>query len=247
MRLLKSSCLLASSILLMTSAAVANADDGSGLAPNKGKKPVTDAQQFAYSIGYLNGQGGIEQIPDLDIETFIRGYRDGYGRKQSLLSEEERATAVNRYKQQRLALIEAEMEKLGRANAAIGLEFLTRNAQADGIQVTESGLQYRAVTVGKGAKPKAKDIVKVNYEGSFLDGKVFDSSYSRNEPAVFQLDSVIPGWTEGLQLMNVGSTYEFFVPSELAYGEAGAGPIPPNSTLQFRVELLSIEKPSKKK
>ena len=87
----------------------------------------------------------------------------------------------------------------------------------------------------------------MNYEGSFLDGNVFDSSYSRNEPAVFQLDSVIPGWTEGLQLMNVGSTYEFFVPSELAYGEAGAGPIPPNSTLQFRVELLSIEKPTKKK
>ena len=247
MRLLKSSCLLASSILLVTSVAVANADDGSGLAPNKGKKPVTDAQQFAYSIGYLNGQGGIEQIPDLDIETFIRGYRDGYGRKQSLLSEEERTTAVNRYKQQRLALLEAEMEKLGRANAAIGAEFLARNAEADGIKVTSSGLQYREVTAGKGAKPKAKDIVKVNYEGSFLDGNVFDSSYSRNEPAVFQLDSVIPGWTEGLQLMNVGSTYEFFVPSELAYGEAGAGPIPPNSTLQFRVELLSIEKPTKKK
>jgi FKBP-type peptidyl-prolyl cis-trans isomerase FklB len=247
MRFLKSSYLLASSILLVTSVAVANADDGSGLAPNKGKKPVTDAQQFAYSIGYLNGQGGIEQIPDLDIETFIRGYRDGYGRKQSLLSEEERATAVNRYKQQRLALLEAEMEKLGRANAAIGVEFLARNAEADGIKVTASGLQYREVTVGKGAKPKSKDIVKVNYEGSFLDGNVFDSSYSRNEPAVFQLDSVIPGWTEGLQLMNVGSTYEFFVPSELAYGEAGAGPIPPNSTLQFRVELLSIEKPTKKK
>lgn len=247
MRLIKSTCLLASSILLVTSAAVANADDDSGLAPNKGKKPVTDAQQFAYSIGYLNGQGGIEQIPDLDIETFIRGYRDGYGRKQSLLSEAERTSAVNRYKQQRLALLEAEMEMLGRANAAIGVEFLTRNAEAEGIKVTESGLQYRAVTVGKGAKPKAKDIVKVNYEGSFLDGKVFDSSYSRNEPAVFQLDSVIPGWTEGLQLMNVGSTYEFFIPSELAYGEAGAGPIPPNSTLQFRVELLSIEKPTKKK
>lgn len=247
MRLIKSTCLLASSILLVTSVAVANTNDDSGLAPNKGKKPVTDAQQFAYSIGYLNGQGGIEQIPDLDIETFIRGYRDGYGLKQSLLSEEERTNAVNRYKQQRLALLEAEMEKLGRANAAIGVEFLTRNAAASGIQVTKSGLQYREVTAGKGAKPKAKDIVKVNYEGSFLDGKVFDSSYSRNEPAVFQLDSVIPGWTEGLQLMNVGSTYEFFIPSELAYGEAGAGPIPPNSTLQFRVELLSIEKPTKKK
>jgi len=246
MRLLKSTCLIASSILMVTSVAVANADDGSGLAPNKGKKPVTDAQQFAYSIGYLNGQGGIEQIPDLDIETFIRGYRDGYGRKQSLLSEEERTTAVNRYKQQRLALLEAEMEKLGRANAAVGAEFLARNAEADGIKVTASGLQYREVKVGKGPKPKSKDIVKVNYEGSFLDGQVFDSSYSRNEPAVFQLDSVIPGWTEGLQLMNVGSAYEFFVPSELAYGEAGAGPIPPNSTLQFRVELLSIEKPTKK-
>ncbi len=245
MRLLTFSSLIASSFLLAASITVAHADDEASLAPNKGKKPVTDAQQFAYSIGYLNGQGGLEQIPDLDIETFIRGYRDAYARKQSLLSEAERTTAVNRYKQQRLAQLEAEMEQLGRANAAIGAEFLTRNAEADGIQVTASGLQYREVKAGKGAKPKAKDVVKVNYEGSFLDGRVFDSSYSRDEPAVFQLDSVIPGWTEGLQLMTVGSAYEFFVPSDLAYGEAGAGPIPPNSTLYFRVELLSIEKPKK--
>lgn len=217
--------------------------DDEQLAPNKGRKPVTDAQQFAYSIGYMNGRSSLEQIPDLDVETFLRAFRDAYTSKQSLLTADESASAINRYKQQRLVLLEAEMEKLARENAAIGAEFLKRNAQNEGVVTTASGLQYRVITEGKGRKPVATDMVRVNYEGAFIDGSVFDSSYSRNEPAVFQLDSVIAGWTEGLQLMNVGAVYEFFVPAEMAYGEAGAGPIPPNSVLQFRIEMLGIERP----
>lgn len=232
--------------LCLSVALPAMADDAQ-LAPNKGRKPVTDAQQFAYSIGYMNGRSSLEQIPDLDVDTFLRAFKDAYAKKQSLLSQDESASAINRYKQQRLVQLEAEMEKLARENAAIGAEFLARNAQNEGVQTTASGLQYRVVTEGKGRKPSAKDMVRVNYEGAFIDGAVFDSSYSRNEPAVFQLDSVIAGWTEGLQLMNVGSVYEFFVPAEMAYGEAGAGPIPPNSVLQFRIELLGIEKPAAKK
>lgn len=223
-------------------AATASAPASKPLAPNTGKKPVADREQFAYSIGYLNGQGSIEQIPDLDIETFIRGFRDAFTAKESLLTADERKAAIDRYKEQRTAQLQADLEKLGKENAIAGATFLENNAKADGVQVTASGLQYRVLKAGTGVKPTAKQIVKVQYEGTFIDGTVFDSSYSRGQPAVFQLDQVIPGWTEGLQLMPVGSTYEFFVPSNLAYGEAGAGPIPPNTLLHFKVELLGIEK-----
>lgn len=216
------------------------------LAPNTGKKPVLDREQFAYSIGYLNGQGSGEQIPDLDIETFIRGFRDAFAKKESLLTPQERTSAISRYKEQRLAALQADMEKLGKENAAAGAAFLDQNAKAEGVVVTASGLQYRLVKTGTGVKPKAKDTIKVHYEGSFLDGTVFDSSYNRGEPATFQLDQVIPGWTEALQLMPIGTTAELFVPSKLAYGEAGAGPIPPNATLKFKIELLGIEKPAAK-
>lgn len=212
------------------------------LAPNPGKKPVADAEQFAYSIGYLNGQGSGEQLPDLDIETFMRGFRDAFAKRESLLTPQERTTAINRYKEQRLAQLQADMDKLAKENAAAGSAFLEQNAKADGIKVTASGLQYRVLKDATGAKPKAKDRVKVNYEGSFLDGSIFDSSYNRGEPAVFQLDQVVPGWTEALQMMPTGSTYELFLPPSLGYGEAGAGPIPPNAVLHFKVELLGIEK-----
>lgn len=212
------------------------------LAPNKGKKPVVDSEQFAYSIGYLNGQGSSEQIPDLDVETFMRGFRDAIAKKESLLTPQERTAAISRYKEQRLAALQADMEKLGKENAAAGVAFLDQNTKAEGVVTTSSGLQYRLLKSGVGAKPKAKDTIKVHYEGSFLDGTVFDSSYNRGEPATFQLDQVIPGWTEALQLFPVGTTAELFVPSKLGYGEAGAGPIPPNAMLKFKIELLAIEK-----
>ncbi len=212
------------------------------LAPNSGKKPVVDGEQFAYSIGYLNGQGSGEQIPDLDIETFIRGFRDAFAKKESLLTPQERTAAISRYKEQRLAVLQANMEKLGKENAAAGAAFLEQNAKVDGVVSTASGLQYHILKAGTGIKPKAKETIKVHYEGSFLDGTVFDSSYNRGEPATFQLDQVIPGWTEALQLFPVGTTAELFVPSKLGYGEAGAGPISPNALLKFKIELLGIEK-----
>ncbi len=212
------------------------------LAANNGKKPVTDREQFAYSVGYLSGQGSAEQIYDLDVDTYTRAFRDAFDKKESLLSPQERTTAINRYKEQRLAQMQADLAKQAASNARDGAAFLTANATADGVKTTASGLQYRELKTGSGPKPKAKDTVRVHYEGRFLDGSVFDSSYNRGEPAVFQLDQVLAGWTEGLQLMPVGSTYELFLPSALAYGEAGAGPIPPNAVLTFKVELLGIEK-----
>jgi FKBP-type peptidyl-prolyl cis-trans isomerase len=126
--------------------------------------------------------------------------------------------------------------------ADAGKVFLEENGKKEGVTTTASGLQYKVIKAGTGAQPKASDSVKVHYKGTFLDGKTFDSSYDRGTPISFPLNGVIAGWTEGVQLMPVGSTYEFYIPSHLAYGERGAGgAIPPNATLIFVVELLGIE------
>ena len=128
-------------------------------------------------------------------------------------------------------------------NKTLGREFLEENAKKDSVVQTASGLQYQVLKEGKGIKPGPTDEVTVHYTGWLLDGTVFDSSVERGEPATFPLDKVIPGWTEGLQLMSEGSRYKFFIPSELAYGSKGAGnQILPNSTLIFDVELLKVEK-----
>jgi FKBP-type peptidyl-prolyl cis-trans isomerase len=123
-----------------------------------------------------------------------------------------------------------------------GIQFLEDNLKVDGVQVTQSGLQYKVVEAGSGAKPKATDTVEVNYRGTFIDGKQFDSSYDRGQTIEFPLNGVIGGWTEGLQLMSIGATYQFYIPFHLAYGERGAGgAIPPFSTLIFDVELVAIK------
>src|SRR3546814_376928 len=131
-----------------------------------------------------------------------------------------------------------------RKNSAEGEEFLATNKTKPGVKTTASGLQYQVLRAGNGAKPQATDTVRVHYLGTLLDGTKFDSSYDRNEPAQFALNQVIPGWTEGVALMPVGSKYKFWIPGNLGYGERGAGPIGPNSTLVFEVELLDIVAPA---
>ena len=123
-----------------------------------------------------------------------------------------------------------------------GLYFLAENGMREGVVTTSSGLQYEILALGSGARPSASDVVRVHYEGTLIDGTVFDSSYARGEAIEFALNQVIPGWTEGVQLMNEGSIYRLFIPSELGYGSRGAGSIPPNSALIFQVELLAIVK-----
>jgi FKBP-type peptidyl-prolyl cis-trans isomerase len=189
----------------------------------------------SYSLGMLLGanlkSSGLEVSPD----AFLEGFKAAIGGTATKYTDAQAQAAVQ-------TALQAASSKKSSDNIAAGKAFLTGNAKKAGISTTASGLQYQALTTGTGPKPKSTDTVKVNYEGKLLDGTVFDSSYARKEPATFPLDGVIAGWTEGVQLMPVGSKFRFFVPSELAYGEQGAGgAVGPNAVLIFEVELLSIE------
>jgi FKBP-type peptidyl-prolyl cis-trans isomerase FkpA len=170
----------------------------------------------------------------------MRGFEDALAGNAKIDEEKIREvlTALDesvRTKQEEKAKVESEKSKVE------GEKYLAENANKEGVMVTESGLQYEVLSQGEGAKPVATDVVKVHYKGTLLDGTEFDSSYSRNEPTTFPLNRVIPGWTEGLQLMPVGSKYKFTIPSDLAYGDRDLGKIPANSTLIFEVELLEIQ------
>ncbi|MGB1293210.1 MAG: FKBP-type peptidyl-prolyl cis-trans isomerase [Pseudoalteromonas sp.] len=207
----------------------------------------TVAQQQAYGIGASVGNFLNKDLADktelgveLDQALLMRGFKDALAGESKLDEEKIREvlTALDtsvRTKQEAQAKVEAEKSK------AAGEQYLVDNAAKEGVTVTESGLQYEVLSMGDGEKPVATDVVKVHYKGTLLDGTEFDSSYSRNEPTTFPLNRVIAGWTEGLQLMPVGSKYKFTIPSELAYGERDLGKIPANSTLVFEVELLEIQ------
>jgi len=157
------------------------------------------------------------------------------------IAEEDAAKVMQEFQQQMMAKKEEQQKKLSEANKAEGDKFLAENKTKEGVQVTASGLQYKVITAGNGDKPKATDTVKVNYVGKLVNGTEFDSSIKRGQPVEFPVNGVIPGWTEALQLMPKGSKWEIYIPSELAYGPAGQGPIPPASTLIFEVELLEIK------
>ena len=208
----------------------------------------TFEETSAYALGQSMGRyisNTLERQQELGVKLdnamIMKGVQDGLVKK-SLLSEEQLEKALKNYDQK---INEASAKKAAddaKASLETGKKFLADNAKKKGVTVTKSGLQYEVITEGKGPKPKASDMVKVHYTGTLINGTKFDSSVDRKEPAEFPLDHVIPGWTEGVQLMNVGSKYKFYLPSELAYGEQGAGSIPANSVLVFEVELLSIGK-----
>lgn len=213
-------------------------------------KPVDDSAKLAtldqkanYIIGHNLGKnlksGGLA-IESESMALALAEVRDG---KASRFSEEETQKIMQEVQQNAMAKQEEEQKKAGEANIAEGKKFLEENKAKEGVVTTASGLQYKVITEGKGAKPKATDTVTVNYVGKLLNGTVFDSSVERGQPATFPLDGVIPGWTEGLQLMPQGSKWEIYIPAELAYGAGGQGPIPPSSTLIFEVELLEIKAP----
>ena len=201
----------------------------------------TDEQKLGYIIGMDIGKSLREQGTDVDLDSLIDAISSTYKGEELKLTDEEAAAIRKEYVDKRQTEQQAESAAAGQGNQVEGQKFLAENKVKEGVQTTASGLQYKVVTMGDGAKPAAEDTVKVHYRGTLLDGTEFDSSYARNEPISFGLNRVIPGWTEGVQLMPIGSKFIFYIAPELAYGEGGGGPIPPNSTLVFEVELLDIE------
>jgi FKBP-type peptidyl-prolyl cis-trans isomerase FkpA/FKBP-type peptidyl-prolyl cis-trans isomerase FklB len=185
---------------------------------------------------------------DVDVDTIAKAIKASLAGQKLLLTDQQAAEIAQSFSQKMQAKQIAKMMADARTNLAAGEAFLAKNAKVPGVKTTASGLQYQVITEGTGAKPKATDVVRVNYKGSLLDGKTFDSSYDRGEPATFPLNQVVPGWQEGIAMMPIGSKYKFWIPANLGYGDKGTpgGPIPPNAMLVFEVELLDIVKPDAK-
>lgn len=201
----------------------------------------TDDEKVSYGMGLVLGQRMQGDIPDLQLEQFLQGIRHGAGGGENArMDREEIQAALQSYQQKMQADQMKQMEELAEANKAAGETFLAQNAERDGVKTTDSGLQYEVIEEGDGPKPTADDQVKVHYTGELISGEVFDSSRERGEPVTFGLSQVIPGWTEGLQLMEEGARYKLYIPSDLAYGPGGNRSIGPNETLVFDVELLEV-------
>ncbi len=202
----------------------------------------TDKEKLSYALGMNVGRQLAKLDVSVDPTVFARGLSDGLHGGTTLLTEQEAQAAV--------AAMQADLKrrewdaraKSGEESKKAGEAFLAENARKEGVVTLPSGLQYRVLKAGTGRKPVAGDTVEVNYRGTLIDGVEFDSSYRTGKPATFKLEAVIPGWKEALQLMPVGSTWQLFVPPQLAYGERGAGgSIGPNTTLVFEVELVAIK------
>ncbi|MBI5409700.1 MAG: FKBP-type peptidyl-prolyl cis-trans isomerase [Nitrospirae bacterium] len=203
--------------------------------------------KVSYSIGMSIGKDFKNQSLDVDPDILARGIKDVFSGGKPLMTDEEVRETMTNFRNEMMVKQTAHMKEMSDKNKKEGEAFLAENKKKEGVVTLPSGLQYKIITEGTGEKPKAADTVTVNYRGTLIDGTEFDSSYSRNQPATFKVTGVIPGWTEALQLMKAGSKWQLFIPSNLAYGERGAGrDIGPNSTLIFEVELLSIKETAAK-
>jgi len=208
----------------------------------------TEKQKVSYMIGLDIAKSLTPVKDEIEFDTMTKAIKTALAGETPLMDEKQAAAVREAFGQKLQAKQIADMLAKAKANLTEGETFLAANAKKPGIQTTASGLQYQVLSEGKGAKPKATDTVRVHYKGTLLDGKTFDSSIDRGEPVVFPLNQVVPGWQEGIALMPVGSKYKFWIPSKLGYGEKGTpgGPIGPNQTLVFEVELLDIVKPDAK-
>jgi len=203
----------------------------------------TSKEKLSYSIG-LDLGGYLKTMGDkVNLDVLKGGIDDGFTGAEPKLTQEEITAVQEEFALAMKADQEAQLAGMMEKNAADGKLFLEENKKKEGVNITESGLQYEVLKEGSGPKPSAEDTVKVDYVGTLIDGTEFDNSVKRGEPAVFPVNQVIPGWSEGVQLMDVGAKYRVVIPAELAYGETGAPPvIEPNSVLVFEIDLISIEK-----
>jgi FKBP-type peptidyl-prolyl cis-trans isomerase len=208
----------------------------------------TQKDKVSYAIGMNIGANLHRQSVDVDPNIVRQGLEDALTGGKTLLSEDEARAALTELQNDLRKKQQEKMQAAGEANKKEGDAFLAANKTKDGVVTLPSGLQYKILTSGTGPKPAASDSVVCNYRGTLIDGKEFDSSFKRGQPATFPVGGVIKGWTEALQLMPVGSKWQLFIPSDLAYGERGQGAdIGPNATLIFEVELLSIQSKDKEK
>jgi FKBP-type peptidyl-prolyl cis-trans isomerase FklB len=226
--------LAAALCVAMAMSGIAFAADAPGL---KG-----DKEQLSYAVGMDIGGNLKRQSIDVDPDLLAKGIRDSYTGGKTLLTEEESRQVIQNFQKQMVAKQAEAAKQMAEKNKAEGEKFLAENKGKEGVKTTASGLQYKVVKEGAGKTPTADNTVEVHYRGTLIDGKEFDSSYKRGQAATFPVSGVIPGWTEGLQLMKEGGKYVLYLPPDLAYGERGAGrEIGPNATLIFEVELISVE------
>jgi FKBP-type peptidyl-prolyl cis-trans isomerase FkpA/FKBP-type peptidyl-prolyl cis-trans isomerase FklB len=201
----------------------------------------TDKAKYSYMIGIDIGRSLGQVKDDIDMKILVEAMNASMADQKLQMTDAEANELRAKFQQSMMAKQQEKRKAEGEKNTADGAKFLAENGKKKGVTTTPSGLQYEVITAGTGKQPSATSQVKVHYRGTLLNGKEFDSSYARNEPAVFGLNQVIGGWTEGLQLMKAGSKYKFYIPGNLAYGENGSPPnIGPNAVLMFDVELLEV-------
>jgi FKBP-type peptidyl-prolyl cis-trans isomerase FklB len=211
-------------------------------APAQKGPAMSEKEKTSYSIGLNIGMNLFEQDVQVDVASLTKGIQDGLANSKPALTEDEIRTVLTNLQKEVQTKQEGKRKAVADKNSKEAEAFLTANKAKTGVVTLPSGLQYKIITEGKGPKPAATDTVVTHYKGTFIDGKQFDSSYERGEPATFTVNGVIAGWTEALQLMPVGSKWQLFVPSKLAYGEKGfQNVIPPNAALVFDIELVSIQ------
>jgi FKBP-type peptidyl-prolyl cis-trans isomerase FklB len=234
----KANLLMLTSLLLLTASNLFAAEPGKALETQKDKE--------SYSIGYQVGQSMKADGVEVDFDKLIHGLQDAINDREPRLSTEEmRKLIVDLKKKSREAQMRKVQERIVQ-DAQESEKFLAKNMKKEGVKTTDSGLQYKVLREGTGVTPGAEDFVKVNYRGTFIDGKEFDSSHAKGEPQIIRVDGVIKGWTEALPMMKVGSKWQLFVPPDLAYGRSGLpNRIPPNKALIFEIELLGVEKGDK--
>jgi FKBP-type peptidyl-prolyl cis-trans isomerase len=203
----------------------------------------SEERRVSYGMGIGLGQRIRQESFSVDVDAFAEGVKHAVNGVEPLMNEEQIRQEMQAFQQKQIAKQQEAMQQAADANQAKGKAFLAENGAKEGVVTTESGLQYSVITAGTGAKPTATDTVEVHYRGTLIDGTEFDSSYKRGATVSFPVNGVIPGWTEALQLMPTGSKWQLVIPSDLAYGPGGTGggPIGPNETLIFEVELVSIK------